>query len=141
MIRRPPRATRTDTLCPYTTLFRSTGRTARLQRQERRLTSPSRTRTPDPVGAHSGATSRPNRIPAWQPGDPARKLRKKNPPPQREAGTELSLESKVGQTAGGTVGSVGASGFSGSVGLSKIGRASCREREWQSGLMSVGDVY
>src|SRR3546814_8666783 len=24
MIRRPPRATRTDTLCPYTTLFRST---------------------------------------------------------------------------------------------------------------------
>src|SRR3546814_11873353 len=23
MIRRPPRATRTDTLCPYTTLFRS----------------------------------------------------------------------------------------------------------------------
>src|SRR3546814_7898883 len=25
MIRRPPRATRTDTLCPYTTLFRSIG--------------------------------------------------------------------------------------------------------------------
>src|SRR3546814_3163573 len=25
MIRRPPRATRTDTLCPYTTLFRSVG--------------------------------------------------------------------------------------------------------------------
>src|SRR3546814_12477680 len=25
MIRRPPRSTRTDTLCPYTTLFRSTG--------------------------------------------------------------------------------------------------------------------
>src|SRR3546814_14252817 len=24
MIRRPPRSTRTDTLCPYTTLFRST---------------------------------------------------------------------------------------------------------------------
>src|SRR3546814_16751381 len=31
MIRRPPRATRTDTLFPYTTLFRSIGRaTARL---------------------------------------------------------------------------------------------------------------
>src|SRR3546814_14510615 len=28
MIRRPPRATRTDTLCPYTTLFRSPGRDA-----------------------------------------------------------------------------------------------------------------
>src|SRR3546814_4230239 len=26
MIRRPPRSTRTDTLCPYTTLFRSAGR-------------------------------------------------------------------------------------------------------------------
>src|SRR3546814_1274456 len=25
MIRRPPRSTRTDTLCPYTTLFRSRG--------------------------------------------------------------------------------------------------------------------
>src|SRR3546814_19048164 len=25
MVRRPPRATRTDTLCPYTTLFRSPG--------------------------------------------------------------------------------------------------------------------
>src|SRR3546814_10693449 len=25
MIRRPPRSTRTDTLCPYTTLFRSGG--------------------------------------------------------------------------------------------------------------------
>src|SRR3546814_16008021 len=25
MIRRPPRSTRTDTLCPYTTLFRSKG--------------------------------------------------------------------------------------------------------------------
>src|SRR3546814_18945695 len=28
MIRRPPRSTRTDTLFPYTTLFRSTGATA-----------------------------------------------------------------------------------------------------------------
>src|SRR3546814_11020657 len=30
MIRRPPRSTRTDTLCPYTTLFRSAGAVARL---------------------------------------------------------------------------------------------------------------
>src|SRR3546814_17122014 len=29
MIRRPPRSTRTDTLFPYTTLFRSTGRAGR----------------------------------------------------------------------------------------------------------------
>src|SRR3546814_20562330 len=30
MIRRPPRSTRTDTLCPYTTLFRSRVKVARL---------------------------------------------------------------------------------------------------------------
>src|SRR3546814_19101991 len=29
MIRRPPRSTRTDTLCPYTTLFRSTAQQSR----------------------------------------------------------------------------------------------------------------
>src|SRR3546814_2304401 len=38
-----------------------------------------------------------------------------------EAGNELSLEREVGQPAGGTVGSVGASGFSGSVGASTGG--------------------
>src|SRR3546814_15946170 len=32
MIRRPPRSTRTDTLFPYTTLFRSEGRAARRRR-------------------------------------------------------------------------------------------------------------
>src|SRR3546814_5795262 len=37
MIRRPPRATRTDTLFPYTTLFRSQGcRRGRLQHRARR---------------------------------------------------------------------------------------------------------
>src|SRR3546814_3840067 len=35
MIRRPPRSTRTDTLFPYTTLFRS--QTARLHRAERAI--------------------------------------------------------------------------------------------------------
>src|SRR3546814_15960172 len=34
MIRRPPRSTRTDTLFPYTTLFRSVRHVARLQRQQ-----------------------------------------------------------------------------------------------------------
>src|SRR3546814_6531201 len=33
MIRRPPRSTRTDTLCPYTTLFRSAGVFEGTQRQ------------------------------------------------------------------------------------------------------------
>src|SRR3546814_951836 len=37
MIRRPPRSTRTDTLCPYTTLFRSE-REVRLRRRLRRWT-------------------------------------------------------------------------------------------------------
>src|SRR3546814_8047756 len=36
MIRRPPRSTRTDTLFPYTTLFRSAGRRRRQQRGCRR---------------------------------------------------------------------------------------------------------
>src|SRR3546814_16401743 len=36
MIRRPPRSTRTDTLFPYTTLFRSAKQTAGNQRVERR---------------------------------------------------------------------------------------------------------
>src|SRR3546814_7391207 len=35
MIRRPPRSTRTDTLIPYTTLFRSADRLARAQRRKR----------------------------------------------------------------------------------------------------------
>src|SRR3546814_7178099 len=36
MIRRPPRSTRTDTLFPYTTLFRSTLQAARPLRRDRR---------------------------------------------------------------------------------------------------------
>src|SRR3546814_1388276 len=35
MIRRPPRSTRTDTLFPYTTLFRSSGRCTTVFRQAR----------------------------------------------------------------------------------------------------------
>src|SRR3546814_3080986 len=35
MIRRPPRSTRTDTLFPYTTLFRSAWRTGQLARRLR----------------------------------------------------------------------------------------------------------
>src|SRR3546814_8412315 len=31
MMRRPPRSTRTDTLCPYTTLFRSPRRRGRIE--------------------------------------------------------------------------------------------------------------
>src|SRR3546814_8692166 len=37
MIRLPPRSTRTDTLCPYTTLFRSLDRLRRLHRERPEL--------------------------------------------------------------------------------------------------------
>src|SRR3546814_9495749 len=37
MLRRPPRATRTDTLFPYTTLFRSLEKRASLQGEQRRI--------------------------------------------------------------------------------------------------------
>src|SRR3546814_5501270 len=40
MIRRPPRSTRTDTLFPYTTLFRSTDDAARYREGFRRRTRP-----------------------------------------------------------------------------------------------------
>src|SRR3546814_11573026 len=47
MIRRPPRSTRTDTLFPYTTLFRSAGRSA-----------PRRSAAPSQVPAPSSACCR-----------------------------------------------------------------------------------
>src|SRR3546814_1235358 len=61
MIRRPPRSTRTDTLFPYTTLFRSRsscrgprrrGRIGRVEiaRGERHAPVPDRTAGPGPVG-------------------------------------------------------------------------------------------
>src|SRR3546814_1219692 len=54
MIRRPPRSTRTDTLFPYTTLFRSAaGALPAAGRAEHR--SHHRSRGPDPLGApHRG---------------------------------------------------------------------------------------
>src|SRR3546814_1257273 len=54
MLRRPPRSTRTDTLFPYTTLFRSSIRSAYQSRQMslglicRRTDPKRRRRTPDP---------------------------------------------------------------------------------------------
>src|SRR3546814_2090376 len=42
MIRRPPRSTRTDTLFPYTTLFRSTARPDLQYRADRHLSAGSR---------------------------------------------------------------------------------------------------
>src|SRR3546814_5384952 len=54
MIRRPPRSTRTDTLLPYTTLFRS-GRDAALRHPEdpRRHRGPDGRASQEPVAAHA----------------------------------------------------------------------------------------
>src|SRR3546814_12370581 len=63
MIRRPPRSTRTDTLFPYTTLFRSCGagaprsRSSTSGRSPTRRASPRATRRPGP-GGPSRATGR-----------------------------------------------------------------------------------
>src|SRR3546814_18238130 len=61
MIRRPPRSTRTDTLFPYTTLFRSNGRAHRpcASERTRRGRQPSH-RAADPVAHRRGfATGKP----------------------------------------------------------------------------------
>src|SRR3546814_18858423 len=57
MIRRPPRSTRTDTLFPYTTLFRSTGPAARRAARGRVL-RPRRDFPPAPGRQRSGAGGR-----------------------------------------------------------------------------------
>src|SRR3546814_7827926 len=49
MIRRPPRSTRTDTLFPYTTLFRSS-RSPRRNRHRPRLSPPARRRVVPAAG-------------------------------------------------------------------------------------------
>src|SRR3546814_7134403 len=55
MIRRPPRSTRTDTLFPYTTLFRSRGRGARGRGSSRSARSAAR---PPPAPTPGPATTR-----------------------------------------------------------------------------------
>src|SRR3546814_18356050 len=57
MIRRPPRSTRTDTLVPYTTLFRSDGPRARES-----LRSPCATRLHPSRRAGRSARARPTRV-------------------------------------------------------------------------------
>src|SRR3546814_3710974 len=63
MIRRPPRSTRTDTLFPYTTLFRSTAR-AWLAAGARRRVPRLRAAVPGPVRARPRTR---HRLPVRQP--------------------------------------------------------------------------
>src|SRR3546814_12889295 len=58
MIRRPPRSTRTDTLFPYTTLFRSLGRGLAVD-PERHRAEDRRARAADP-GDHRDALDQPD---------------------------------------------------------------------------------
>src|SRR3546814_4640776 len=62
MIRRPPRSTRTDTLFPYTTLFRSEVRVRRHPQALGRL--PHRARGHDPVAAAQVVRPQLPRLPA-----------------------------------------------------------------------------
>src|SRR3546814_6771281 len=73
MIRRPPRSTRTDTLFPYTTLFRSRGRRELLPR----------------LSAHRGELAAP---PRRDPADHSRHDRDGGNPDRREVGARLRSE-------------------------------------------------
>src|SRR3546814_11187966 len=82
MIRRPPRSTRTDTLFPYTTLFRSGRRDRRAVagRQDSIAPDPDAHHRPRPVWTGtSGQTAPPGAGPSRPPVPPSS-------PPGREAG-------------------------------------------------------
>src|SRR3546814_2901708 len=59
MIRRPPRSTRTDTLFPYTTLFRSLGNRVRRWRLAAKRSAGSGTRAAMAVTGYGRDTARP----------------------------------------------------------------------------------
>src|SRR3546814_2402134 len=63
MIRRPPRSTRTDTLFPYTTLFRSHHGPRRVGRRTRSRTRPALDRGPRPATPARHPAHHPERAP------------------------------------------------------------------------------
>src|SRR3546814_12279342 len=65
MIRRPPRSTLTDTLFPYTTLFRSEGRSSASTPTRRRGARRPRTRT-QTRGRNRPSLSVPCHVPRWK---------------------------------------------------------------------------
>src|SRR3546814_12425704 len=125
MIRRPPRSTRTDTLFPYTTLFRSD------------LSAPSCTpsiscRASEEHAPVNGTSTPPTRLrrstsscpeePSPEPGRPRRvgTKRPQSGTPQKKAPTKLRF-APIGPAL-----LQDTKGF----GRWQTGRASCREREW-----------
>src|SRR3546814_14581888 len=115
MIRRPPRSTRTDTLFPYTTLFRSqggpTGRAATMDHP-----MPGQPMFGVSSESDSGAGGRVHA----------------DPPPRRVAGGADDLPSTL-LLVGGAGGQPDPAGLAG-----EIGRASGRERVCQYGMNTVG---
>src|SRR3546814_4909882 len=68
MIRRPPRSTRTDTLFPYTTLFRSLSATTPLDLERAHLETPRKTERPSREEAEAAVRT----LLRWTGDDPAR---------------------------------------------------------------------
>src|SRR3546814_17435786 len=83
MIRRPPRSTRTDTLFPYTTLFRSLGRNQALRAQAR---------APPLFGLAPGGVCRAVSVA----GPAVRSYRTLSPLPRRSDGGLLSVALSLG---------------------------------------------
>src|SRR3546814_13108620 len=101
MIRRPPRSTRTDTLFPYTTLFRS----PRLAGRGQRAAQLRRSRRADAAGAEMINEFRRAR--------------------RRKAADTILVTDTMTERVIGHVGNLSESGM---LLIAKIGRASCRER-------------
>src|SRR3546814_3421619 len=85
MIRRPPRSTRTDTLFPYTTLFRSLGRNQALRAQAR---------APPLFGLAPGGVCRAVSVA----GPAVRSYRTLSPLPRRSDGGLLSVALSLGRS-------------------------------------------
>src|SRR3546814_17492479 len=116
MIRRPPRSTRTDTLFPYTTLFRSDARGHALR---------GRLPVPGPDGGRRGTVSR---QPGSAPHQPDRRRALREEPEGRRAPPAThgvqDMGRQAGTTDGGDASSPGGSGErkSGEWGQSMSGR-------------------
>src|SRR3546814_9162085 len=101
MIRRPPRSTRTDTLFPYTTLFRSFSPSCPVSERISRASPGKRSRCSTVTRSHADSRSRPG-----QPGNgSAPRSRRRN---ERWAGqeTESDMKKVVVFGGGGYCGSV-----------------------------------
>src|SRR3546814_14968574 len=119
MIRRPPRSTRTDTLFPYTTLFRSPGRARRARLRGGALVDRSR-RAAGSEGVLRGTGSQ-----------GSRHLRRSERQGFRETGCRRHSHHAAGRSRGSRDRPKGGPRRMGQRRGREIGRASCRERVCQ----------